>query len=102
MERLVGEGHLYDAREPGESQRVACEIDVYRDWQLASGTLQPGEWVIEGHLLASPDVLEPLAGRGDPFRLVLDDGRVLEVFVLDGQGRIVNVEGTTFTDVGAR
>jgi hypothetical protein len=32
----------------------------------------------------------------------MDDGRTLAVFVLDGQGRIVNVEGTTFTAASDR
>lgn len=97
VERLFGEGHLHDTRAPDAPQSVAFELDVYRDWHAQDGELRPGEWVIEGHLMASPDVLAGWAGRGDPFVLHMDDGRRLQVFLLDGEGRMVNVEGTTFT-----
>lgn len=97
VERLFGEGRLHDRKMPQTPLAVACELEVYRDWQVSGAEMTPGEWVIEGNLLAPPDALAALAGRGDPFDLHLDDGRHLEVFVLDGIGRIVNVEGTTFT-----
>jgi hypothetical protein len=95
VERLVGEGQLRDPQAP-DALAVAYELEVYRDWQVREGDWIPGEWIIEGHLLAAADTLEPLAGRGAPFALHMHDGRVLEVFVLDGAGRLVNVEGTTF------
>lgn len=98
VERLFGEGRLHDRKTPDAPLSVAYELDVYRDWAVTGGEMAPGEWVIEGHLLGAPDALEALAGRGDQFALHLDDGRQLEVFVLDGAGRIVNVEGTTFID----
>lgn len=81
---------------------TAYELEVYRDWVVDGATLAPGEWVIEGHLLAVPEALAALAGRGGTFTLHMDDGRRLEVFVLDGEGRIVNLEGTTFTAPPAR
>lgn len=96
VERLFGEGRLHDRRTPDRPLTVAYELDVYRDWLVEGSEMTPGEWVIEGHLLAAPEALAALAGRGDPFDLHLDDGRRLEVFTLDGSGRIVNVEGTTF------
>ena len=97
VERLFGEGHLHDRKTPEVPLPVAYELDVYRDWSVEGGVMVPGEWVIEGHLLAAPEALAALAGRGDPFELRMDDGRRLEVFTLDGTGRIVNVEGTTFS-----
>jgi hypothetical protein len=96
VERLFGEGQLCDPRAPEAPLTVAYELEVYRDWQVREGDWIAGEWVIEGHLLAAPDALEPLAGRGEPFALHMHDGRRLDVFVLDGAGRLVNVEGTTF------
>lgn len=96
VERLFGEGHLHDAK-AATPLAVAYELDVYRDWLVQEATMTPGEWVIEGHVMAAEGVLAALAGRGDVFRLAMDDGRHLEVFVLDGLGRIVNVEGTTFS-----
>jgi hypothetical protein len=96
VERLFGEGQLHDPKAPDRPLPAAYEIDVYRDWQMQEGTLTPGEWVIEGHLLAPPDALAALEGRGDIFTLDMDDARRLQIFVLDGAGRIVNVEGTTF------
>ena len=93
-ERVFGEGHLHGTADVPLA--VGYELDVYRDWVSEGTTLVPGEWVIEGHLLADPSRLVPLAGHGSPRVLHLDDGRRLEVFVLDPHGRIVNVEGTTF------
>lgn len=101
VERVFGEGQLHDAT-VAAPLAVAYELDVYRDWQVRDATMVPGEWVIEGHLMAAAEALAALAGRGDLFRLAMDDGRHLDVFVLDGQGRIVNVEGTTFSDVPGR
>ncbi len=102
MERLFGEGSLHDRRAPGTPIAVAYELEVYRDWDVAGLELTPGAWVIEGHLLAAPDTLTSLAGRGDSFGLRMDDGRQLDVFVLDGDGRIVNVEGTGFSETPSR
>ncbi len=102
MERLFGEGHLHDTKTPDAPLPVAYELDVYRDWDVAGLELTPGAWVIEGHLLATPEALAPLAGRSDPFLLRMHDGRQLEVFAVDGEGRIVNVEGTGFSDAPPR
>ena len=96
VERLIGEGQLDDPNAPGAPLSTAYELDVYRDWTIEAGAMVAGEWVIEGHLLAHPEALAALAGRGGTFMLRMDDGRRLEVFVLDGEGRLVNVEGTTF------
>ncbi|BCS33421.1 hypothetical protein TBR22_A26480 [Luteitalea sp. TBR-22] len=97
VERLFGEGRLHDARAEASPTPVAFELDVYRDWYVEGADLLPGAWVIEGHVLAAPEVLAAWTGRGDPFSLHLDDGRQLAVFILDGEGRVVNVEGTSFT-----
>jgi hypothetical protein len=97
VERLFGEGRLHDPRTPASPTAVAYELDVYRDWHVDGAELQPGDWVIEGHVLAPPDVLTAWRGRGDSFSLHMDDGRQLQVFILDGEGRVVNVEGTSFT-----
>lgn len=96
VERLFGEGRLHDPQAPRAPIGAAYELEVYRDWQVEGATMTPGEWVIEGHLLAPPEALAALAGRGGTFTLHMDDGRYLEVFVTDGVGRVVNVEGTTF------
>jgi hypothetical protein len=102
VERRFGEGHLQDANPSAPPIHVGFELEVYRDWQVQGTDLTPGEWVIEGRLLASPESLDALAGRSDPFVLHMDDGRDLQVFVLDGAGRVVNVEGTTFSDAAPR
>jgi hypothetical protein len=96
VERLIGEGRLEDPDAPGTPLSTAYELDVYRDWAIDGGTMVAGEWVIEGHLIAAPDALAALVGRGNTFMLRMDDGRRLEVFVLDAEGRLVNVEGMTF------
>ena len=97
VERVFGEGRLHESTRPDAPISVAYELDVYRDWQVSGTDLSAGEWVIEGHLLAPADTLDALSGRGHPFLLHMAEGRQLEVFVLDGAGRVVNVEGTTFT-----
>ena len=102
VERLFGEGHLHDSRAGAAPLAVACELEVYRDWQVTGSEFSPGPWVIEGHLMAPAEALARLAGRGDPFRLRMLDGRQLDVFVIDGDGRIVNVEGSGFTDAPDR
>jgi hypothetical protein len=94
-DRRFGEGRL-EGPALAAPLPVGYQLEVYRDWESREGTLVPGEWVIEGHLMAAPAALDGLAGHGSPFQLHLDDGRRLEVFVLDPHGRIVNVEGTTF------
>ena len=96
VERLFGEGRLHDPQAPETPLAAAYELEVYRDWQVIEGALTPGEWIVEGHLLAAPERLAALEGRGGTFTLYMDDARRLEVFVLDGEGKIVNVEGTTF------
>lgn len=102
MERLFGEGRLHDRKTPETPLTVGYELEVYRDWQVSGSEMTPGEWVIEGTLLADAQALAALTGRGDPFDLQMDDGRGLQVFTLDGTGRIVNVEGTTFTTPTSR
>lgn len=98
VERVFGEGRL-QAADAGEAPlTVGYELDVYRDWSVADGVLRPGEWVVDGHLLGPPGMLASLAGRGAPFDLRLDDTRRLQVFVLDAEGHVVNVEGTTITE----
>lgn len=96
VERLIGEGRLQHLQTPSAPLATAYELEVYRDWQVEGDTMTPGEWVIEGHLLARPDALAALAGRAGTFMLHMDDGRHLEVLVTDDTGRVVNVEGTTF------
>ncbi len=96
VERLFGEGRLEHRLARSAPLDAAYELEVYRDWQVHGSTMTAGEWVIEGHLLAAPEPLAALAGASGTFTLHMDDGRSLEVFVTDGVGRVVNVEGTTF------
>ena len=64
VERVFGEGTRREPRSPELATAVAYELDVYRDWVVDGTSLTPGEWVIEGHLLAGPAVLAALTGRG--------------------------------------
>ncbi|MBA2356336.1 MAG: hypothetical protein ACR2LU_13400 [Luteitalea sp.] len=96
VDRVFGEGALHDRDDPAPL-RVGYELDVYREWAVHGSEMTPGDWVIEGHLIAPADRLAALAGHATPFRLAMDDGRHLEVFVLDPHGTVVNVEGTAFT-----
>jgi len=97
VERVFGEGSLHD-RDDAVALRVGFELTVYRDWAVQGSDMAPGEWVIEGHLIGPADRLAALTGHPTPLTLAMDDGRHLDVFVLDPHGSVVNVEGTRFTD----
>lgn len=95
VDRVFGEGSLH--HDDAAIAVVGYELDVYRDWIVRGADLEPGAWVIEGHLMADAGTLASLAGRATPFSLHLDDGRHLALFILDPHGRLVNVEGTTLS-----
>jgi hypothetical protein len=88
VERVMGEGRIVR----GGVELAACgyTLNVYQEWARSSGEVAPAGFVVDGHLLAGPDVLEPLVGASD-LVLHLDDGRRLALFLVSGDGAISGV-----------
>ena len=58
VERVFGEGELQG--QTNGPLKAGYQLAVYRDWRDQDGTLTAGDFVVEGHVLASPDELRPL------------------------------------------
>ncbi|MPY89761.1 MAG: hypothetical protein GEU99_17795 [Luteitalea sp.] len=95
VERLFGDGEI--SEQGVLLARAGYMLAVYRDWQQAADELIPGEYVIEGHLMADPETLARLVAPLTPRELLLDDGRRLLILIVSADGAIMNVEGATFT-----
>lgn len=93
-ERVMGEGALY--RDGQLIMRAAYELSRYGEFHVRDGHLvQTGE-VVEGHLHASPDTLEPLLGTASPLTVHLDDGRRCDVYLLNSEGTLTSADGRGF------
>lgn len=86
VERVFGEGELHG--QPNLSLKAGYQLAVYRDWRDKDGTLTAGDFVVEGHVLASPDDLRSLLFTADPLTLHLDDGRHVRVYVVSEEGAV--------------
>jgi hypothetical protein len=86
VERIFGEGELQ--RHDATALPVGYQLAVYRDWHDAAGTLAPGGFVVEGHVMASLDDLRPLVFTAEPLVLRLEDGRFLDVYVVSEEGAV--------------
>jgi hypothetical protein len=92
VERVFGEGKL-ETPAGAADLRAGYQLAVYRDWQDKDGALTAGDFVIEGHVLASPDELRPLLFTADPLLLRLDDGRRVRVYVVSEEGAVSGADG---------
>jgi hypothetical protein len=92
VERLFGEGELTGASAGGV--RTGYQLAVYRNWEDRSGTLTAGDFVVEGHVLAPPDVLRPLLLTPEPLLLTLEDGRRVRVYVVSEDGAVSGADGS--------
>jgi hypothetical protein len=90
VERVLGEGDL--VREGQLVLRAGYELTLYQHWSEKDGTLQPGHYEVEGHLLASSDALERALGTAAPLTLHLDDGRRFDLFVINTEGTITGAD----------
>lgn len=90
VERILGEGDVF--RDGQRLLRAGYELAVYRDWTSVEGQLTPGHFEVEGHLMATPDDLDPLLGT-TVLTLHLDDGRRLDCFVLNHEGALTPADG---------
>jgi len=94
VERVLGEGDL--VREGQTLLRAGYEIALYRHWSDERGTLVPGAYEVEGYLLAPPGDLERALGTASPATLLMDDGRRVDVYVLNPEGTVTSADGRGF------
>lgn len=99
VERVFGEGELAAASGPG--LKAGYQLAVYRDWQSRDGELTAGDFVVEGHLLASPDALRPMLFTSEPLTLRLDDGRRVRVYVVSEEGAVSSADGAGLLEAQA-
>jgi len=66
VERVLGEGDVH--RGGACVARTGYELSLYRQWVDKDGQLEPRHFEVEGHLIAPPEVLEPLLGTSAPSR----------------------------------
>ena len=92
VERLFGEGELTGAAHA--PVRAGYQLSVYRNWEDKSGALTAGDFVIEGHVMAPPEVLQPLLFTSEPLVLNLEDGRRLRVYVVSEEGAVSGADGS--------
>jgi hypothetical protein len=94
VERVLGEGDL--VRDGQRVLRAGYELALYRHWSDENGTLVPGAYEVEGYLLASPDDLGGALGTSSPATLHLDDGRRVDLYVLNPEGAVTAADGRGF------
>jgi hypothetical protein len=94
VERVMGEGDLL--RDGARVLRVGYELAVYDQLTAHEGRLIPGGGLVEGHLHAAPDALEPLLGTASPLTLLLDDGRRCDLYLLNSDGVITSANERGF------
>ena len=98
VERLFGEGTLTGGEH--DALRAGYQLAVYRHWEDTGGALTAGDYVIEGHLLASPDDLRPRLFTPEPLTLTLDDGRQTRVYVVSEEGAVSGADGAGLEEKG--
>lgn len=92
VERLFGEGTLSGAAQ--DDLRAGYQLAIYRNWEDRSGALTPGDFIIEGHVLAPPDDLRPRLFTAEPLTLTLEDGRCTQVYVVSEEGAVSGADGS--------
>lgn len=94
VERVLGEGELHR-----RGERVALagyELTLYRKWVDRDGHLEPRHYEVDGHLMAPPNVLEPLLGTSAPLTLHLDVRRAVDLYLLNADGAITSADERGF------
>ena len=94
VERVLGEGDVF--REGARLLRVGSELALYRHWNVLGGTLVPAQFEFEGHLMAAPSALEGLLGTASPLTLALDDGRKVDLLLLNPEGAVTPADERGF------
>jgi hypothetical protein len=91
---VLGEGAL--RRHDELVANAGYELTLYQQWHDDGGTLRPGHYEVEGHLLAPPDALDAALGTSAPLTLHMDDGRRFDLYVLNTDGAITAADERGF------
>ncbi|MFN8057608.1 MAG: hypothetical protein U0Q12_21375 [Vicinamibacterales bacterium] len=97
VERLMGHGRVVAGA--ASLADVGYTLSVYQEWTAVGTEMTPGAFVVEGHLLADPEVLDGLLGRSD-LVLHLDDDRRLAFHLASLDGAIAGADERGFVDSG--
>ncbi len=90
VERLSGDGQLW--RGGDHVLDAGYQLAVYREWKDAAGELVAEGYVIDGHLLVTPDQLEGLVFTETPLVLRLEDGRRAAIYIVSDAGAIASAD----------
>lgn len=93
-ERVLGEGEV--RRSGAALGCVGYELARYLQFEVIGSELRPRGELVEGHLVAAPETLEALLGTAAPLTLHLDDGRRVDLYVLNPDGVITSADERGF------
>jgi hypothetical protein len=93
-ERVMGEGDL--SRRGTTLARVGYELARYNEVRVEEGEMTRRGDLVEGHLHAPPEALDALLGTSAPLTLVLDDGRRLDLYVVNTDGLVTSADDRGF------
>lgn len=94
VERTLGEGVVH--RDGSPRARVGYELTLYRKWVDEGGTLVPRHFEVEGHFMAAPGTLDPLMGTASPLTVHLDDGRRVDLYLVNADGVVTSADERGF------
>jgi hypothetical protein len=95
-ERVMGEGDVFRAGD--RVVRAGYELARYQQFTVDGSELIPRGEVVEGHLLAAPDLLPTLMGTAAPLTVHLDDGRRVDLYVVNEDGMVTSADERGFYD----
>jgi hypothetical protein len=87
---VFGEGAL--EAPAGRALPATYQLSVYRQWHERDGALTPGDFVIEGHVVAPPEDLRSVLFTETPLTLRLEDGRRVRLFVVSEDGAVAGAD----------
>ncbi|HEY8551183.1 MAG TPA: hypothetical protein VIL35_14595 [Vicinamibacterales bacterium] len=90
VERMFGEGQLW--HEGIHVLDAGYQMSLYREWRDEAGTLTPGGFVIDGHVMAPPEALSSLLFTTTPLTLRLEDGRQAQIYIVSEDGSIASAD----------
>jgi hypothetical protein len=94
VERVLGEGDVF--RDGTRLLRTGYELALYQNWNVQEGALVPAQYEVEGHLMAPAPELESLLGTASPLTLRLDDGRRVDLYLLNLEGAVTPADERGF------
>jgi hypothetical protein len=90
VERLYGEGQVW--RDGVRVLDAGYQMTLYQEWRDEGGTLTPGAYVIDGHLMAPSEALSGLVFTATPLILRFEDGREAAIYVVSEDGAVSSAD----------